>query len=37
MECLASLSRFISHLNEKGLLLYRLLKKSEHISWTLEA
>jgi hypothetical protein len=35
--CLAALSRFISHLGEKALPLYRLLKKSEHFSWTLEA
>jgi hypothetical protein len=35
--CLAALSRFISRLGEKGLPLYRLLKKSEHFSWTLEA
>jgi hypothetical protein len=35
--CLAALSRFISCLGEKTLLLYRLLKKSEHFSWTLEA
>jgi hypothetical protein len=32
MGCLASLSRFISRLGEKGLPLYRLLKKSEHFS-----
>jgi len=37
MGCLASLSRFISHLEEKGLPLYRLLRKSEHFSWTPEA
>jgi len=37
MGCLASLSRFISRLGEKGLPLYRLLRKSEHFSWTLEA
>jgi hypothetical protein len=37
MGCLASLSRFISHLGKKGLPLYRLLKKSEHFSWTPEA
>jgi hypothetical protein len=37
MGCLAALSRFISHLGKKGLPLYRLLKKSEHFSWTLEA
>jgi hypothetical protein len=35
--CLAALSRFISRLGEKALPLYRLLKKSEHVSWTLEA
>jgi hypothetical protein len=35
--CLAALSRFISRLSEKALPLYRLLKKSEHFSWTLEA
>jgi hypothetical protein len=37
MGCLASLSRFISRLDEKGLPLYRLLKKFEHFSWTPEA
>jgi hypothetical protein len=35
--CLAALSRFISRLGEKAFPLYRLLKKSEHFSWTLEA
>jgi hypothetical protein len=35
--CLAALSRFISRLGKKALPLYRLLKKSEHFSWTLEA
>jgi hypothetical protein len=35
--CLTALSRFISCLDEKALPLYRLLKKSEHFSWTLEA
>jgi hypothetical protein len=34
---LAALSRFISCLGKKALPLYRLLKKSEHLSWTLEA
>jgi hypothetical protein len=34
---LTALSRFISRLGEKALPLYRLLKKSEHFSWTLEA
>ena len=33
----AALSRFISRLGEKGLPLYRLLRKSEHFSWTPEA
>src|SRR6185437_9213016 len=37
MGCLASLSQFISRLGEKGLPLYRLLRKSEHFSWTPEA
>ena len=37
MGCLAALSHFISHLGEKGLPLYRLMRKSEHISWTPEA
>jgi hypothetical protein len=32
LGCLASLSRFISLLNEKGLPLYRLLKKHERFS-----
>jgi hypothetical protein len=31
------LSHFISRLDEKGLPLYRLLKKHEHFSWTVEA
>jgi hypothetical protein len=35
--CLAALNRFISCLGEKVLPLYRLLKKSEHFLWTLEA
>jgi hypothetical protein len=34
---LAALSRFISRLGEKGLPLYRLLKKQERFSWTIEA
>jgi hypothetical protein len=37
MGCLTSLSCFISRLGEKGPPLYRLLKKSEHFSWTPEA
>jgi hypothetical protein len=35
--CLAALGHFISRLGEKALPLYRLLKKSKHLSWTLEA
>jgi hypothetical protein len=37
LGCLATLSRFISRLDEKGLPLYRLLKKHERFSWTVEA
>jgi hypothetical protein len=37
LGCLAALSRFISRLGEKGLPLYRLLKKHERFSWTVEA
>jgi hypothetical protein len=37
LGCLAALSRFISRLGEKGLPLYRLLKKHEQFSWTVEA
>jgi ribonuclease HI len=37
LGCLAALSRFISRLGEKGLALYRLLKKHESFSWTVEA
>jgi hypothetical protein len=37
LGCLATLSRFISRLGEKGLPLYRLLKKHERFSWTVEA
>ena len=37
MGCLAALSHFISRLGEKGLPLYRLLRKSERSSWTPEA
>jgi hypothetical protein len=36
LGCLAALSSFISRLGEKGLPLYRLLKKHEHFSWTIE-
>jgi hypothetical protein len=37
MECFAALSRFISRLGERGLALYRLLRKTERFSWTPEA
>jgi hypothetical protein len=37
MGCLASLSRFISRLGERGLPLYRLLRKTERFTWTPEA
>jgi hypothetical protein len=37
LGCLAALSRFISRLGEKGVPLYRLLKKHERFSWTAEA
>jgi hypothetical protein len=35
--CLASLSRFISRLGEKALLLYQLMKKSDTFVWTMQA
>ena len=35
--CLAALSRFISRLSQRGLPLYRLLKKADHFEWTSEA
>ena len=35
--CLATLSRFISCLGERGLPLYRLLKKSDRFEWTAKA
>jgi hypothetical protein len=37
LGCLDALSRFILRFGEKGLPLYRLLKKHEHFSWTVEA
>jgi hypothetical protein len=36
LGCLAALSRFISRHGEKRLPLYRLLKKHERFSWTVE-
>jgi hypothetical protein len=37
LGCFATLRRFILRLGEKGLPLYRLLKKHERFSWTVEA
>jgi ribonuclease HI len=37
MGCLAALSRFISCLGERGLPLYRFLRKAECFTWTPEA
>jgi hypothetical protein len=37
MGCLAALSRFISCLRERGLPLYRLLRKTERFTWTPKA
>jgi hypothetical protein len=37
MGCLAALSRFISCLGEKGLPMYRHLRKAERFTWTPEA
>jgi hypothetical protein len=37
MGCLAALSSFISRLDEKGLSLYRLLRRTERFAWTSEA
>ena len=34
--CLASLSRFISQLSERGMPLYKLLKKMDTFVWTEE-
>jgi hypothetical protein len=35
--CLAALSRFIAQLGERNLPLYKLMKKSDHFTWTPEA
>jgi hypothetical protein len=35
--CMATLSRFISRLGEKGLPFYKLLKKVDKFEWTSEA
>jgi hypothetical protein len=37
MGCPAALSHFISHLGERGMPLYWLLKKIDHFTWTFEA
>jgi hypothetical protein len=37
MGCLAALSRFISRLGERGLPLFRLLRKTERFTWTPKA
>jgi hypothetical protein len=37
MGCLASLSRFISRLGERGMPLYKLLKKTDRFTWMTEA
>jgi hypothetical protein len=37
MGCLAALSRFISRLGERGMPLYRLLRKAKCFTWTPEA
>jgi hypothetical protein len=37
LGCLVALSRFISRLGERGLPLYRLLRKAECFTWTLGA
>jgi hypothetical protein len=36
-SCLAALSRFIARLGECSLPLYKLMKKSDHFTWTLKA
>jgi hypothetical protein len=35
--CLAALSRFIAQLGERNLPMYKLMKKSDHFTWTPEA
>jgi hypothetical protein len=36
-SCLAALSLFIARLGERSLPLYKLMKKSNHFTWTPEA
>jgi phenylalanine-4-hydroxylase len=35
--CLAALSHFIARLRERNFPLYKLMKKSDHFTWTLKA
>jgi hypothetical protein len=35
--CLTALSRFIARLRDRSLSLYKLIKKSDHFTWTPEA
>ena len=35
-RCVVALNRFISRMGEKGLPLFKLLKKSDHFMWTSE-
>ena len=37
IDCLAALSRFMSRLGERGMPLYKLLKKTDAFIWTKEA
>jgi hypothetical protein len=37
MGCLAALSHFIARLGERSLPLYKMMKKSDHFTWTLKA
>jgi hypothetical protein len=36
-SCLAALSRFIARIGERSMPLYKLMKKSNHFTWTPEA
>jgi hypothetical protein len=37
MGFMASLNRFVSHLRERRIPLYKLLRKTDHFEWTTEA
>jgi hypothetical protein len=37
VDCLASLSRFVSRLGEKAIPLYQLMKKTDHFVWSQRA